>query len=193
VAVTIRPTPSQPTLLDSLSAYYYSSGVAVVEGLLVALALFLFAYDGYPGKYHWADWWAAKVAAVAAIVIALCPTYPPGYPHPSEILPAPPWWREWNGKIHDGASFAMFVLFAVFSLWLFRLTDPTKGNRSRDKRRRDNIYLGCGVLIVASSVSVFILFKTGNTNVLLPECMAIGAFSFSWMVKGGLLARWLPD
>jgi hypothetical protein len=62
IAVTIRPTNGLSTWLDSLSSYYYTSGIAVLEGLLVALALFLVAYQGYPGKYQWADKWASGLA-----------------------------------------------------------------------------------------------------------------------------------
>jgi hypothetical protein len=193
VAVMIRPTPDLPTFLHSLSAYYYSSGIAVLEGTLAALALFLLAYQGYPNNYQWADQAAAKLAGTAALFIALCPTYPPGYPHPPASVPAPPWWTEIVGQIHDWSSAVMFLMFAIFSLVLFRLTDQKKEDLPRGKRLRDHLYLACGVAIVVCSVMVGYRLKTGNTNVLLPEWGAIGAFSISWLVKGGVLARWLPD
>jgi hypothetical protein len=191
VAARTRPTAGLPTLLNSLSAYYYSSGVAVLVGTLTGLALFLLAYEGYPGKYHWADQLASKVAALAAFAIALFPTYPPGYPHPAENVPAPPWWTETSGKIHDWSSMVMFVMFAVFSLFLFRLTDQN-GDLPRDKRWRNHLYLACGAAIVVCAAFVGYRLKTGHPNVLWPEYGAISAFGVSWLVKSGYLARWLP-
>src|SRR5690348_2167695 len=46
-----RPTTPLPAwrLLDSISAYYYTGGVAVFVGVLFALALFLLTYPGYKG------------------------------------------------------------------------------------------------------------------------------------------------
>src|SRR5215471_6413943 len=45
----LRPTAPLPrwTLLDSVSAYYYTGAVAILVGVLFALSLFLFSYPGY--------------------------------------------------------------------------------------------------------------------------------------------------
>src|SRR5262245_14127916 len=189
----IRPTNGLDTLLESLSTYYYSSAIAVLEGILVALALFLWAYEGYPNKYQWADKLASKVAAVSAFVIAFCPTYPPGYPSPPAGVGAPLWWSETIGKTHNWWSAVMFTMFAVFSLWLFRLTDQKKDQLSRGKRWRNRLYLICGLTIVVSAIVVAVRLKSGQPDVFVAESIAIGAFAVSWLVKGGALARWLPD
>jgi hypothetical protein len=190
-AVVIRPSTGLDTLLNSLSAYYYTSGIALLEGLLVTLALFLFVYRGYQNKYGWADRLCARVAGGAALLIALCPTYPPGYPQ-ALVAPAS-WWTEKAGKIHDWSSAVMFVTFAVFSLWLFRETDPRLA-MTPGKRLRNHVYFVCGLLIVGAVAWVVYLSKTSSdARILVPESIAIGAFAFSWLVKGGALARWLPN
>jgi len=190
IAVKIRPTPELETWLHSLSAYYYTSGIAVVEGLLFTLALFLLVYKGYQNKFGWADRLFAKLGGAAALFIALCPTYPPGYPHP--LVTAPSWWSETAGKIHDGASIVMFATFAVFSLWLFRKTEPGTV-MTTDKRRRNHIYLVCGLVIVGAVLwAIYVSLNNDDASILLPESIAIGAFSLSWLVKGGMLDRWLP-
>jgi hypothetical protein len=183
----LRPTPGLDLFLNSLSAYYYTSSIALLEGILVALALFLFAYQGYPNKYQRADLAAARVAGVSALVIALFPTYPP------EGVSAPSWWAQWAGKVHDGASVVMFLMFATFSLWLFRKTDQKKQDVPRAKQWRNRWYRLCGLTIVASMMWAGFLLSTGNEQIFVPESFAIGAFSLSWLVKGGALRRWMPD
>lgn len=191
VAVVLRPTTGLDTFLNSLSAYYYTSAIMVLEGILLVLGVFLLTYKGYPkNKYQLADRVAAGVAGWAAFFIALFPTYPP------KGAMAPSWWTETAGKIHDWSSAVMFVMFAVFALWLFRKTDQQV--MTRDKKWRNHVYLVCGVLIVGSIVWVVYLEKTvkppdSSPNIFIPESVAIISFAASWLVKGGVLRRWMPD
>lgn len=186
-AAWLRPTKDLGTLLHSMSAYYYTSSIGLLEGSLAALAVCLVTYKGYPNKYQWADERAAQVAAAAALVIALFPTYPPNK------AVEPSWWMEIFGKIHDGASIVMFLMFAVFCLWLFRLTDQRKEALPWGKRRRDRFYLACGLTIVGSALWIVFLSKTGNNQIFWQEALAIGAFSFAFLVKGGFAPRWMRD
>ena len=45
------------------------------------------------------------------------------------------WWRPWIGRIHLGAAVVLFVIFAVFSLWLFRLTEKSAAKPEQDKEK----------------------------------------------------------
>ena len=187
VAAALRPTKDLGLFMDSLSAYFYTSSIAALEGALVALALCLLAYQGYPNKYQWADEWAARTAGAAALVIALFPTYPPAN------VATLSWWNESSGKIHDWASVVMFVMFALFSLWLFRKTDQATQAVTRGKQWRNRFYLICGITIVGSMLFAAFLLKTGEKRIFWPETFAIIAFSASWLVKGGAARRWMPD
>ena len=93
--------------LESISAYYYTGAVAAFVGMLVALALFLFTYRGYKNKYNWADRWAAKAAAGAALVLAFFPTKAP-----VGVLPLS-WWTPTIGILHHVAAIVLFTIFAV--------------------------------------------------------------------------------
>jgi hypothetical protein len=165
------------TALDSLSSYYYTSGVGALVGILAALALFLLTYQGYPGKHQWADKCAAILGGLAAFAIALFPTSPPAG------VPAPLWWSATSSTIHNWASAVMLTMFAVFSLWLFRMTDQ-KQDVTRDKLWRNRVYLFCGLAIVGSVLWAGYRLRSGNPQIFWPETVAILSFSGSWLVKG---------
>jgi succinate dehydrogenase/fumarate reductase cytochrome b subunit len=172
-----RDDPDQPWRShDSISAYYYTGAVAAFVGLLVALALFLLTYRGYRNKYQLSDRLAAIVAGVAALGVAMFPTRAP------DGFTAAAWWTETTGVIHYGSAVVLFAMFAVFSLWLFRLTG-SGGQPAADKQRRNLVYLVCGIAIVASIAWAGVA-GMNKRSILVPESIALVAFAVSWLVKG---------
>jgi len=73
-------------------------------------------------------------------------------------------------------------LFAVFSLWLFRLTTPGS-EKSPDKKRRDAFYALCGIVIVVCMVWAR-LAHVAHRSIFWPETIALVSFALSWLVKG---------
>ena len=162
--------------LTSISAYYYTGAVSAFVGMLISLSLFLFTYRGYKNEYHWADRAAALTAAIAALGVALFPTVAPAG------VPALSWWLPLTGVLHQVCAGVLFTMFAVFALWLFRIT-PSGEQASRDKRWRNHAYLVCGLLIVASIIWAVIAGLRGK-SIFLPESVALVAFAVSWLIKG---------
>jgi len=162
--------------LESISAYYYTGAVAAFVGMLVALALFLFTYRGYKNKYYWADRAASIIAATAALGVAFFPT---GAPTGATALI---WWSPAIGVLHYVCAVTLFAMFAVFSLWLFRLTTPGEPV-STAKRRRNTVYLVCGLVIVASIVWAYVAHRD-EKSMFWPESLALFAFAVSWLTKG---------
>jgi hypothetical protein len=162
--------------LESISAYYYTGAVSAFVGMLVALALFLFTYRGYGNEYHWADRAAAITAAVAALGVAFFPTAAP-----AGVTPLA-WWSPTTGILHHIAAVVLFSMFALFALWLFRIT-ANRGHASSGKHWRNNVYLACGTLIVTAMIWAAIAGANGMP-VFMPESVALVAFSVSWLVKG---------
>ena len=161
--------------MDSISAYYYSGAVVAFVGLLVALALFLVTYRGFDNKWGWVDRLAARVAGFAALLVAFFPTTAPaGYP---EL----PWWTESSRHIHYASAIVLFSMFALFCLWLFRMssTDPPPP----DKKRRNLIYVVCGILILIGMAWAAIAGQR-KQPIFWPESLALTAFAVSWLVKG---------
>jgi hypothetical protein len=182
---------SRWTLLPSISAYYYTGAVAAFVGLLVTLAIFLFAYQGYENHWQRLDLIAARVAAVAAIAVAFFPTgKPQGYP-------ITPWWRQWMEYVHSAGAAVLFCSFAFFALYLFRRTgpdDPDGQSRTQDKQRRDRIYFACGIAILLAIIwacviglmNYYVVGGNSDRPIFWPECTALIFFAFSWLTKGHL-------
>jgi MFS family permease len=176
-----------PVPMHSLSDYYYSSAVAIFSGVLAALAVYFFTYDGYDNQDHQKDRIAAVVAAVAALGVALFPTAAP--------LPrlALPWWQEWMGALHLASAVVLFGAFIFFAAILFPKTSPDKSDQPlpSDKRARNVVYRLCaGIMGLCVALAVVrVLSKT--SEIFWPESIALWAFAISWMVKGraGLRAK----
>ena len=172
-----RPTGLSPRWkpVDSISAYYYSGAVVAFVGLLVALALFLITYRGFENTYGWVDRLAARIAGCAALLVAFFPTTAPdGYP---EL----PWWTALSRVVHYASAIVLFFMFALFCLWLFRMssTDPPPP----DKRRRNLIYILCGIAILIGMGWAAVAGRN-EQPIFWPESLALIAFAISWLVKG---------
>ncbi len=174
----LRPTEGLPrwSPLESVSAYYYTGAVAAFVGLLVALALFLFTYRGYDNKYGRLDRIAAVTAGVAALGVAFFPTHAP------PPLTVATWWSPVTGVLHYVFAVILFTMFAVFSLWLFRLTEVGV-QPAEDKVHRNRIYMVCGLVIVGSMIWV-VVARIDDGDIFVPETVALTAFAVSWLVKG---------
>jgi cytochrome b561 len=163
-------------VLPSISAYYYTGAVAVFIGVIAALSLFLFTYRGYQGVA--ADRVVGSIGGAGAVGVILFPTT-----SPSSSLTLP-WWGNWMAVIHYSCGAALFVSFILFAIWLFRQSEfAERSERPRDKRWRDDLCLGCGVvMIVAIAWAGWAGYQGGS--IFYQESVAIEAFAISWLVKG---------
>ena len=160
----------------SISAYFWTGAVSLFVGILAALSVYLLTYQGYANESQRWDRLTAIIAGVSAAVVALFPTTPP------LGISALPWWSPWIGKLHAVAAIALFSMFAVFSLWLFRKTIPGEP-LTADKKQRNAIYLICGIVIVASMAWALVA-GLSDQSIFWPESLALVSFAFSWLTKG---------
>lgn len=175
--------------LDSVSAYYYTGANALFVGMLFVLGLFLAAYEGYDNKFQKWDRRFARSAAVAAVLVALFPT---AAPEVKGITPLA-WWGPWIGRIHLGAAFVLFVIFAMFCLWLFRATEKSAAKNEEDKKTipdpdpdkkwRNHFYAFCGVLIFGCIIWAG-YNHVNRKPIFWQEAIALTCFALSWLVKG---------
>lgn len=162
-------------LLDSVSAYYHTGGVIAFVGILAALAVFLLTYQGYDNADHRKDRVAAVVAGVAATLVASFPTAVP------EGVRAPSWWTQQIGLIHNVSAVVLFGSFIFFSLFLFTKSGTTRP--SKDKRRRNAVYVVCGVAM-AVCMTWAAIASLRHGSIFVPEALALEFFAFSWLTKG---------
>lgn len=163
--VVLRYGITQWKSLKSVSAYYYSGAAAAFVGMLVSLSLFLFTYRGYKNKYNWVDRAASITAGVAALGVAVFPTRAPDGVTPLS------WWTPFTGNLHFGFAILLFLMFAVFALFLF----PIKAKEEKvcpGKRWRNIVYVSCGIVILASLIWAVVALRSGK-SIFLPESIAL--------------------
>jgi hypothetical protein len=155
----------------SISAFYYTPMRNYFVGTLFAMGIFLFSY-----RYAPRDNILSVLAAILVAFVALSPTAQSGEPH-----------HIWN-VLHLIAAGAFFAVLAGFSYFLFTRTEdgvpPAPGS---PKARRNKIYKACGVTTLLALVVGAALLKSPIHLLFWWETIAVWAFSFSWLVKGGLL------
>ncbi|MFB0944960.1 MAG: hypothetical protein QMB24_02195 [Spirosomataceae bacterium] len=169
---------------SSISNYYHTAVRDVFVGILCAIALFLFTYNGYDRR----DKIAAQIGSVCALGVAFFPT--------SVLIPLP----TCNilpitvspviGTLHLIFATFFFINLAYFSLFLFT---ESAGEMTPEKMKRNLIYRICGIIMVACIVfiAVYVFFLEKQlTNlskydiVFYLESIALWAFAASWLVKG---------
>jgi hypothetical protein len=160
------------TVLASISASYHTESRDYFVGMLFVVAAFLWAYNGHtPAESAW-----SKIAAVAAVVVALFPTACDGCPTTAVSV------------THYAAAAALFSILAYFCFVFFRLR--TKGIPGK-KGRRSKIYFVCGLIMVAcmlvALVANFVLMPETLKALRVTywaEAIALGAFGVAWIVAG---------
>jgi len=163
-------------LQSTMSDYYHSNMRNLFVGSLCAISVFLMSYWGYDRI----DNIAAKIASAFAVGVAFFPTTPEtGIISPQERV---------GGIIHITCAAGFFLTLAFFSLFLFRKTAPKP---TPQKRKRNVVYLVCGLTMVASIALIgitYLLPSDASIRSLKPvfwlESLAVVAFGVSWLTKG---------
>lgn len=163
-------------LKGSISEYYYTPLGGVFVGSLCALAVFFLSYNYRPLPGFTWDRLLSNIASVAALGVAFFPTA-------SEAEEAAGG-ESTIAVLHLVFAGVLFILLAVFSIFLFRKSDDVSNVW---KQRRNSVYMICGIIIAIAIVGVPISNLFSLHLLLLLESIAVFAFSFSWLVKGGVV------
>lgn len=169
---------------SSISAYYYSGANALFVGLVMAMSFYLVTYRGYGNSWGKWDRFVGRVAAIAALLLALFPTEVPAKVSPLN------WWEPWMCIVHNLGAATLFICFAVFSLVLFQYGSlnpdapvPVSKAKERKKVRDRRVHLACGITIVVCLIICVVLMRQ-QRSIFLPESLGLIAFAVSWLVKG---------
>ncbi len=154
---------------------YYDNGTAgdVLVGVLFVLGFFLMAYKGYDKT----DSLTANFGCVFALGVALCPTTST---------------NEFIHILHFVFALFLFTVFIIFSIVLFRRTDPGK-HTTRQKENRNKVYLVCGLVMIGCIIAIAIgmiwleEFCAKYNLVFWFESIALISFGISWITKAEFL------
>lgn len=177
-----------PLLERSISDYYYTPMSSLYVGSLCVIAAFLMCSRGY-GRL---DEIAGYLAGLFALGVAFFPSENPYSALYSKREIA-------IGYVHTAFAGLMFLAIAFFCLFLFPRSSPQIRLTPR-KRKRNEIYAACGVLIVACNCVMVSLTVKGVAEWLRPahpllcaESLALMAFGVAWLTKGDGLLRDKPS
>jgi Ca2+/Na+ antiporter len=156
---------------------YYDNGVSgdLLVGVLFVLGFFLLSYKGYEPI----DNIVSNLSCFFALGVALFPTTAKGLTH----------------ILHFVFAFLLFSTFIFFSIYLFRKKDKNNPEPiSEIKKTRNKVYLACGIImilciIIIALASFDVLGAAADkfNLVFWFETIALVAFGFSWITKGGEL------
>jgi hypothetical protein len=177
---------------DSISAYYYTVSRDVFVGTLFAIGVFLFCYRDRSRQ----DNILTNVAGLCAVAIGLFPTDPKFHPVVTERLKALPdqtcYKALFDPNCYTSAGepgyhiYVVVPFFLIISyLTLFRFTKPGPHGYTDRKKKRNRIYVACGIVMFAS-LGVIVLLKglSRDNPIYVPETVAIIAFGIAWLTKG---------
>lgn len=170
-------------LQGSLSGYYYTHSRNYLVGALCALAVFFLSYEYRHLREFRVDNYLSNLASIAAVGVAFLPTTRGGGSSTAA--------EKAVGVLHYLSAASLFVILAVFCLFLFTRSQGVKTPR---KVLRNRVYRACGAVIVACLVlCVVALWQAPDSwrALFWLESVMVWAFAISWLVKGefrGILA-----
>jgi magnesium-transporting ATPase (P-type) len=177
-----------PVLRGSISSYYYTNARDAYIAVLASIGIFLISYRGYERV----DDIAGNLSGFFALGVIAFPTYrTEDYAGRVGLFML----NERTSDIVHMAFAAMFFFSLAFTS-IFLFTRSRGGRVTAAKRRRNRLYVACGLVMVAAIllVVVYLVFFQGSAisrakPVLVLETIALTAFGISWLVKGKTFKR----
>lgn len=159
----------------SISATYYCS--PALPGILTAASIVLMCYDGYEKS----DNFVTTISGAFGIMIVLFPCSCSLSPANTGFFQLP---RVVSSVIHCTSACIFFCLLAFNSLFLFTRHD---GNKTKQKKLRNMVYVICGLGMLSAMVLMPLPFHF-PAKTWWVEMAALSFFAVSWLTKGGAFA-----
>lgn len=164
----------------SLSAYYFSPLGGVFVGTLCATGVLLITYMCF---HRNGDNVASSAAGVAAILVALVPTWPdPGdVPTALQVKLGP----DLDQNVHTWSAVVFIAMLAWLS-WRFGEREGERGNVKLSRTHRAlSVVMAVTALLALVLNYVFHVTRVGGwSGLLIVELVCTLAFGVSWLLKG---------
>lgn len=167
--------------MTSISISYWSDSHDLFVGSLVAVAVFLAAYNGTGDCKKDMEYWLSKFACVFALLVAIFPTENfnenfeglPGWIHPvTDIIPP--------NFIHFPAAVLLFVCLILLMAFF------SQRAKNKGAYYRAIIYLSISLTMLVSLPTIFLIGKLTDwyAEVFVVEFVGLWLFGFGWSVSG---------
>jgi hypothetical protein len=166
--------------LGSISGSYYTNARDVFVGMLFIVGAFLWAYNGHKTQHKISQKTLSKIAAVAAIGVAVFPT--------SQGDAS----GTWISGLHYASAAVLFLILTRFCFVFFRVDIKGKGGK---KGLRSKVYFVCGWIMILCMLAIALKqvpmvnsLTAGFALVFWAEAIALCAFGAAWIVAGKYLS-----
>lgn len=175
-------------LLPSVSDYYHTNAGDLFVSVLFLMGVFQISYRGHQKIDDLVTW----STGILALGIATFPCTPV-----DSLVPASgrvgvfQLCLKTSGVLHLISAFSFFLLASFYILFFFR---RGKADPSREKRRKNLVFLLCGsgmLAILAALAVVFVIkgkpFFDHPGALFFPECALLLFFGAAWLVKANVV------
>ncbi len=181
VVVLVSGRPEQE--ISSISISYWTDSRDIFVGSLIAVAFFLFAYNGTSSCRRDIEYWLSKAACIFAICVALFPTT--GFDESADFAPS---WIIYLSKliflkphkIHYSAAILLFFCL-ILLISFFSLRAKNKGELSRSR-----IYFGLSLGMLFGMPMVYGIGELSGwyEPVFWVEFVGLWLFGAGWFIAG---------
>jgi hypothetical protein len=163
----------------AVSDYYYSASGDIFVGVIFAISWFLIVYKGYDRV----DQWLTNSAGFCSILIGVLPT---GQNTDIDCTVRYVTEYQWRTTAHNLLAVLFFLILAYMSYFQFT---KSAGIMTAQKVDRNKVYRACAIIMVVALIliPVFSYFPVFPNVIFWMEWVALAAFGFSWLTKGGFI------
>jgi hypothetical protein len=169
------------TIQAAISDYYYTASGDIFIGVIFAISFFLIAYKGYDRM----DQWLTNSAGICSVLISLLPT---GQNENIKCTVRFVTEYAWRTTTHYLLAILFFLILAYMSYFQFT---KSGGIMTAQKIDRNKVHRICAIIMVVALVMipVFSALPIFPKVIFWMEWIALAAFGFSWLVKGGFILQ----
>ncbi len=168
---------------ESISSYYYTNMRDFFIGILSCVGLFLISYKGYERI----DRVTSTISGMLAVGTALFPTSRDS----GGAAKVGIFQLDNNVSYYFHITFAVLFFLSMAFISIFLFTRYENAAVTREKKKRNLVYIVCGCVILISILFLIIysLLLPGTDLIkikpkLILETLLLTSFGISWLVKG---------